>query len=731
MAKKICTILIISIMFAGGVCHCSAEEAIVAATEAQAAKQNGEAELRVIKSALLQGADDQTRDDAAGVLLHRSDADARAALIETLGLADNAEARKAVCRGLIKSREWSSEVVNVGQFIDPLLAMLTTAEGADAHLAGEALLIFPYYQVRDKLSKVVHGEGVDKKARLNGIYALGLRPGEKGAILELVELLGDEDKDIAAAAGSALPHWIPKGADRAAVVRDLDQKSPSEIIRDRMDYQRKEMRRLEAETDKWRQMYLKLLDKEYDEAVDADRGALLYEKLSVELGAVKLWALEKVSQRPAGVVLPQGFSDRLIGLLGDSDRLVRLKTANVLAIMSDLNPGVKLLEQLRVEKDDTVRLAVFEALGEACYYAFSPGSTIKLPDEIRLETLKEAGEYVKQADAVKAKMGAEVIRKMLEPNGLLAEVKDVNLSLVAERYSREKGKGSVLEGELIGIMAKLCDQQGNRGKAGKLFRQAFIEGLDAKSIDAVREGAVIGLVNIDKAGALAEFKARGLYDDGSAAVRRAVIAVAGEVGKPDELEWLIKKRGATNNGEGVAIWDAIRAILLRQQAAVIVSWADRMAADEAGDAQVLELLGAAVSKAEGENNAEVLKQAKEKLRVRQISGYLKATDAGKVAEVLALRLGEGDMDGSDAIAGLVEGYVAGQGGIEAKKKLIEVLVGMQVATERPKWGELLRGWQEKVNPTPKIEPVPVTAEPAVEEVKVETPKEVEKKVEGQ
>ena len=711
-------------MLAGGFCDCFGEEVIAdSSVKSEEEKKNGEVELRLYKGALLQGPSDQSRDDSVVVLLKRSDPECRVILVEALALKDNAAARKAVCRGLINSREWSGSLVGADDFFEPLMTMISEASGDEAKLAAEALLMYPYYQVRYRIGNLAHGEGVAKNARLNAIYYLSLVPGEKSAILELVDVLSDKDKDVAAAAGEALPYWVPKGADRAEVVRELQMKSPSEIIRDRMDYQRKEMRRLEDSMKMWRDLYVKSLDFEYDASVDADRGAILYSKLESTPAEVKVWALQRVIQRSASVVLPEGFGERLIGLLSDPDSNVRLETSKVLKKMSDeLNFAVKLLESIKVEKNSVVRLGMFEALGEACNFAFSPNSTIKLPDSVRLEALREAGEYVKNGDTVSAGVGAEAIRKLLEPNNLSGEVKGKYLLVVSERYAKEKGSGSVLEGKLLGSMAKMCNQ--NREKAGKLFKQYFIDGLDVKNSEAVREASVAGLGNLDKGMAIGEFRSRKLYSDGSVKIRMAVISVAKDAGKAEDLEWLVKNRTASN-GEGPLVWEAIRAILQRQKAAVIVEWAEKVRAAGGSDEQVEGLLDTAVKKAEGENNVEVLKLAKEKLRLQQIDGYIKAGEFEKVAEVFSVRLVEGDVGKGDRLAVRVDIYLGSEAVVEAKKKFVGLLAGVKPAGVKAQWAGLVKGWQEKVTPKPVVKPEPkVDIKPAVVDSKVEAAKPV-------
>ena len=65
-----------------------------------------------------------------------------------------------------------------------------------------------------------------------------------------------------------------------------------------------------------------------------------------------------------------------------------------------------------------VRSIERKALGEACYFAFSPGSSITLPESIYSETLEIALNYLRSDQPATAKIGADVIRKLLEPNGI-------------------------------------------------------------------------------------------------------------------------------------------------------------------------------------------------------------------------------------------------------------------------------------------------------------------------
>lgn len=108
--------------------------------------------------------------------------------------------------------------------------------------------------------------------------------------------------------------------------------------------------------------------------------------------------------------------------------------------------------------------------------------------------------FLSEEDTGKARKGAEVLRKLLEPNGLKPEELEGYLGLLVQRYNQQKEKpDGALRGELLSAMAGLCTQ-GSAGRlmAAKLFEPLFIEALSGKT-DFVRETAVDGLIYIDKA----------------------------------------------------------------------------------------------------------------------------------------------------------------------------------------------------------------------------------------
>jgi len=695
----IIAVILVWLGLSGG---CAPGEAVAAASalnnelKADAARQ-----LRIYKDALFRGTSEQSRQDAAIELLLREDKASREILLEALSDKNNEAARQAVCRGLISCRALGTVIRNRNDFRDGLIGILVDKDGLDAQLAAEAMLLFKYREISSGLEPLVRSGQVERRIRLNVVYALKIRP-DKEAMSELIKLLDDADAEIAGAAEKALQDsfGIPVGTDKEVwvkILKDLQRKSPNEIRRERLLQQETRMRKLQAERDLWQGLYLGSLDKEYEGIDENSRGELLFERLGSEHTAVKLWALDKVASRSAGTALPAEFGARLIGLISDNDRSVRLATARVLSKMSALNPAHKLLEQFEIEKYDDVRLAIFEALGEACYYAFSPGSEIELSDEVRNKTLELAARYIIEKDGRKAKMGAEVIRKLLELPGLEVARAQKYLGLIAHRSEQAKNENETLRSELLGVMATLCNRGSYyRVEAAKLFEEAFVEGLGAKEDNPVRQAAATGLMNIDGVKTLSMFKERGLADDNNGTIREIVIKLAGRVGKQEDLEWLAGK--VSQNNEGQMAYQAIFEILRTGQSEIVARWAKRLRQDGLDAEQVRALLEMAEKKAESEKAVDILWSVRETL----VEIYLDGSDAAGVGRLMSARLGVQDIGAEDALVERIDAYL-GSEQIEptAKETLIGILEQIQIAPqagERPRWTEQIKAWRARQKP---------------------------------
>jgi len=696
--KRFCLILVLLTSISTGY-FCAADEFTTAGfVNSNGLKSKTDRQLRIYKESLLNSPNEESRVDAAVELLLRPDKDAREVLLGVMVSAENAIARRAVCKGLINSRGLGTAVRDRDDFLEPLIGMLIDEQGADAKTAAEALSVFKYREVAGRLRELVRSSDMDRFIRLNVIYALKVRP-EKEAISELIKLLDDNDKEIAKAAEKALQDafGIPAGTNRGVwkdILNELQRKSPGEIIRDRMVFQETEIRRLESERTHWRSLYLESLDREYEGLDDVKRGEVLIYRLDSEFIAVKLWSLDKISHRTAGMTFSVGpFRTKLPTLIAHPDRQVRLETAKMLTQMSEIDPAKILLNQVRLEQDREVRLWIFEALGEACYYAFSPGSKIKLEPEMRLETLKLAGEYLNNNGNEEAKKGAEVIRKLLESNGLRKSLVEDYLSMIRQRYERQRQQDILSEtaGGLLNVMAKLCGHGSYRNEASRLFKESFLQGLSAKENDLIRESAVSGIVNIDRAAALNMFRQRGVIEDSSLTVKRTVIELAAELGSDEDIVWIV---AGNTNGLGDSVWQAIGMILQREDAEIATMWAQKLMALEGVDSErIRPLLETAEKKAVAENGVTVL----EEIRGLLLDVYLGSGDIEKTVELIAKSLAENDIRLKDICAVKINSYFDSQD-IEpdAKAKLIAALGAIKVedATgDMEKWKKLVKTWQ--------------------------------------
>lgn len=701
--------------------------------------------LQIYRVALLQGPSEQTRVDAAMELLLSEDESARQILMSALADKKSGAARAAVCTALSQSRSWSKLIKKKGDFLLPMLAILRTADKDEAKLAAQALVVFEYGTIKRHLKEIIANEKEDYPARLNAIYALRLRP-EMEAIIELIKLREHSERAIAATAEKELQDLlgIPVGTDEQTwreVLKELRRKNRYEFMRDRLVGQGFEINRLKGELQRWQKGYLSALDEVYEaKSEEGERGAFLVKHLGSEWANVRLWALEKVRQwRLSGKALPVELAPKLAKLIADTDAQVRLSTAELLGRMGDLNLAKQLLNQLRIEKQEEVKIELLGALGEACFTVLSlnpEGEASEQIRKIRNETLVYAGEYIadteKPAQAQKLQKAAGVIRKLLEHEGLEKDQITQYLTLLAGRYAQEQKEDGSLRGELLNAMAGLCAVNVDcRAESARLFRLLFMEGLK-DTASAVRTAAVSGLINIDKAGALSVLKEEAMMDDESTAVRSMVIELAGTVGGKEDLEWLADNLG--NNGVSEPAWQAMRKIFERFEASVAVEWSGRFEsganADKGNDEELLYLLETAQEKAAQENNLQILKYARNGLadlysgqgKFKEAAKYygmlFQMTEAekerddilGKLVEV-DLKAGEvaavkqlaenrlltrGDLGPDDVVSRKVSEYFAKVGGAAEGRVVLEALLSIKNGQAKPKWAAQLQQWQQLI-----------------------------------
>ena len=683
-------------------------------------------ELDVI--ALLQGSSEEERVKAANVMLFSDNSLARKTLLDALKQVKNSAARIAVCKALIQTRSSNEPVKNKDDFIMPLLAVLDTELDTEAQFAAEATLIFEYEKIGKLLEDTAADASKPVRTRLNVLRALKLRP-DLDATIQIIRMVDDPDKQVAAAAEETLRSLsIPVGRDaltrETIIIPELKRKTKTEFLRDWLMRQESQLRLLRSDLDFWRTGYLAALDKLYGAAGDdAVKQAFLEEHLRSPKAEVRLWALERAYEWRAapGTRLPEKLGPILIGLISDPDRSVRLKTAAVLSVMGEVNSAQSLLAQLEAEQDDEVATAIFGALGDACYIAFLPNSTIKIPLEIRQQTLEWAEKYVADPAPAKAKKGAEVMRKLLGQDGLSPKDTDRYLELLATTYSGLKNDSDgTLRAELLNAMANLCSPQSvHKAQARKQFGVLFEAALNDKT-DFVREMAADGLIYIDKGYALGLL--RNFVNDPSPILRKKVIALAGEVGSADDFGWLSEKLGVNTDGEPA--WQAMLKILADSNEATRKVWVDKLTAENSklSDEYKVAFLKAVEAGATGEFKLEMgrrladlyyateqfelaadcfgmqhrvarTRQEKEQILPKLLDACLKASKGDLLAALVEDYLSKADLDLNNDMMQSINDYFTQPPAGADPAAVLKALETVRVPKNRPKWQQRLSAWK--------------------------------------
>ena len=686
------------------------------------------------KNALLNDPNDQIRTKAASVMLFGDNLDARKFLIDTLKQTKNSAARMAVCRALIQARSSKEALKSKEDFVQPVLGVLETETDTEAQLAAEASLIFEYEKMGKLLENMATDASKPVRTRLNAVGALKLRP-DMAATIQLIKLVDDADKQVGTASEEALRSLsIPVGRDsqmRQQIISELERKGKNEFLRDWLIRREAQIRDLRSETEFWRGAYLAALGKIYGAlGDDAAKCSFLEEHLRSPKAEVRLWALDRAYEwRVApGTRLPEKLGPVLINLISDRDRTVRLKTAAVLSVMGEVNSAQALLAQLEAELDEEVATELFGALGGACYIAFLPNSTIKIPAEIRQQTLEWAATYLADPAPAKARKGAEVLRKLLEQNGLTLDDTDRYFVLLADRYGEiQGGSDGALRGELLNAMASLCAPQSvHKAQAKKHFGALFEEALSDKT-DFVREVAADGLIYIDKMGALRLL--RDYVNDPSSILRRKIIALADEVGGKEDLTWLSEKIGA--NSEGEPAWQAMLKILRDlkdSDTAAWKQWVDRLTSQSSklSNDQKIAFLKTAEAGSASEYRLEVRKKLaelyyatgqfalaadyldmqydaaqtsaeKEAVLPKLLDACLKCSRAERVAEIAGSYLSKTDLESDSIVIRSIQDYFDQIPVGADPDALLKALYAIRVPRSRPKWHQWLEGWKVRLS----------------------------------
>ncbi len=700
-----------------------------------AAEEKVDEQFEIIKNALLKGDSESIRVKAATVMLTDTRPAARKILLDTLSQTQNSAARVAICKALTQAEAERKSVPDRENFIEPLLNMLATGSGDEAAVAAVATTIFNYDQLQEPLEKMVSDPASEVKPRLNMIQCLSLHPDMRAAI-KLIQLVDDPEPKVSAAAARTLNLLeIDVGADpdaRAATIKRLVAEGPELFLKKRLMNQEAARRKLQSELEHWRGEYLAALGKVYESLEDdAAKGAFLGENLKSPESMVRLWALEQVARGRRSTTkakISGELGQIIIGLVSDPDRDVRLAVAKLLSRMGELDSARQLLAQLKKESDDAVEMELFSALGGACYYASLPNSGIKVPKEVRKETLDWAVKYLGGKDPVKAREGADVLRKLLEQNGFTGTEVKTYLTSLSNRYRQEKeSSNEVLRAELISAMAGLCGQRSlSRAPAAAMYKPIFEEALSDSS-QAVRLGAMDGLIQIDSGAALARFR-KELLSDPSLAVRLKLAELAGSIGSAEDLDWLAGKIGS--DGESEASWQAMLKIFSRSGAAVVSQWLKKIddGALKVNQEQLIALLEIAEQKAVAEKDDAMAMAARRRLaagyrgvdnferaaeyllKLRQTSQgqekdridgqlletYLSGSKPELAVGLIKGRLAQGDIDPEGMFADFIAAFLDNPpDGADPDALLVELSRIKTEADDRPKWQALLKRWVEQ------------------------------------
>lgn len=719
----------------------SANDTVFAASATSGAPSNAkpDEQLELNKNSLLTDPSEQIRVKAATVMLDSENPVSRKVLLDALKDAKNSPARIAVCKAFIEARLSKKLIKNTDDFISPLLGVFSTENPEESQLAAEAMLIFGYDKIGQSLEDITKDGSKPVKMRMNAITALKLRP-DKGATISLIRLVDDSDKQVSAEAEKALRSLgIPVGEspyERWQNINELRGKSKDEFLRDWLIRQETEMRNLRKEVELWQNKYLSALTREYDGIIDdAVRGNFLKEHLGSSEARVKLLALDKVykwqfaSGKPK---LPAELEPILLKLISDPDKDVKKKTLglNILRRMDSAGP---LLAQLESESDDEVKIELLDAIGGACSIALS-SSPAKITPEIRKQALGVAVKFLSEEDTGKARKGAEVLRKLLEPNGLKGEELEGYLGLFVERYNQQKeNPDSALRGELLSAMADLCSPRSvGRIMAAKLFEPLFIEALSDET-DFVRETAVDGLIYIEKAGALKRLRTAKFFDDPSEMLRKKLIDVAGEVGGKEDLTWLLVKIGS--NSEGGPAWQAMLKIFDGSDTATLKEWMEKLTSSEsktalpadqkiaflkkaeaktAGEAKMLETVRKKLAElyektGQFEREAEYLNMLykadptaseKEVILPKLLDAYLRGSKVELATELVIECLAKKDFD--NAVLVSIDDYLSKPSGADPNV-VIKALSGVKLPEARPNWQKWLKGWTDRLSKSEEAE----------------------------
>ncbi len=692
-------------------------------------------QIELNKTALLTFADETRRIDAASLLLLNQNPYARQVLIEIMNMANNSPARIAICKALIQHRE----TPNKSDFIEILLNIFSSKVDEEAKLVADTMLIYPYSEIGPLLEKIVTDPEKPVKTRINVIAALK-KVWEKQAIIRLYRLVDDNNQEVASEAGKALNSLGfqigTNSLERGKIISDIQNKEIVELQKDLLINQDKLINKQKDDFESLRKFTLSVLEDSYTSIGidDVSKGKFLKKYLDDSRTWVKTWSLEKVRgmRMATNTAIPSDLEPVIIKLISDPVKEIRLATIGLIGLMQTMQTvdlATPLLAQFDVEKDEKVKIELFDILGIVCSATHKQDSKTKITPEIKQRILGYASDFLSKDDNTHAVVGAKVMRKLIEKNGLQEQEVQKYLAQIADRYNRrEDDPNSTLKAELLSTMVALSAESSVVKQYSRdTFYTYFREALDSK-IALIRETAIDGLGYVSKTGAIEILRNR-VSKEPSEEVRSKIIDLARDAGGRNDLEWLAKLITGTNQ-ESTKAWGAMAKIFGSVEIDVLNDWENQLILQSGKynltEPQKLEFLRIVLTKTSAQNkpkyyeqiadrcmimgqyeqavnnftllyDSAVAQEEKDRILPKYLDACLKMQNVELVKKMVQEYLTTKEFNSDGVIIVTIENYFKDAAVVKDKNVILESLKGIKLAQPKQAWQEKIKQWGDLIN----------------------------------
>jgi len=514
----------------------------------------------------------RTRLEAAALLLNRSNPQAVAALVEFLCDSSNPGAQVAVARAI------AQQGGRQGEFVDPLMTMLTGDDPAARAAAARALSTYEDPKVIDRVILLAADRHRPQELRLAAMDSLaGML--SKQAVATTVRLLDDPNETIRAAAAAALIRQTniqAFGADAAEWKRWWQRnkdREQSQWLADMAQSLADSKSALESENIRLRDRLTKSMTDLYAATPPAQRDALLLGLMKDPLPEVRLAGTTLAYRRLAASEAINGDVRRQArAMLSDGDGRVRRAAALLLAGLGDSDSLRALLDRLGVEREPAVREALLVALGQLRDPQALPAVLAELPAD----------------DEAVAAAAADALARIAETHPLSGPPRTDATRAMIQRYQQaaQSPTGSPLREALLTAMGFVADG-------------GFLRVMEAAMNDP---DATVRLAAVRAAARLHEPRAARamvpLASDADRGVRQAAIAALGALDGQAQLPTILSRTAPAVEVDAAVrqkAWDVAMEILASADARTLRGVADDLAdREDARDQRigVLQLLAA-------------------------------------------------------------------------------------------------------------------------------------------